>query len=48
MHTMSTFQDDCFRSIEMIKKMNMKSADDLEKLIFNKLMLNISKVNIYT
>ena len=23
MHTMSKFQDDCFRSIEMIKKLNM-------------------------
>ena len=28
MHNMLKFQDDCFRSIETIKQMNMKTADD--------------------
>ena len=28
MHTMSKFQDDYFRNLEMIKKMNMKTAHD--------------------
>ena len=34
MQNMSKFQEHCFRSIEMIKKINMKTADELRKILF--------------
>ena len=46
MHTMSKFQDDCFRSIEMIKKINMKTTDDFKEFLLSKLMLKASNINI--
>ena len=49
MQNMSKLQEDCFRSREMIKKINMKTVDNLrEKNILSKLMLNIKNVTIYT
>ena len=48
MHTMSKFQYDCFRRIELIKIMNMKTDHDFKKLILSILMLKFSNVNIYT
>ena len=34
MQNMSKLQEDCFRSREMIKKINVKTVDDLRKKLF--------------
>ena len=40
MQNMSKLQENCVRSREMIKKINMKTVDDLrKKFFFSKLML---------
>ena len=39
MNNMSTFQENCFKSIEIIKKNNMKPVDGKKYSILSKLML---------